>query len=321
MNITKDEKLYGGRDYLPHWLRTWLEQGIDKQSNRCNVVFLLENQIVGYRMLFLQNGGTVVVFNARRIPKNIRGKGFGRKISELTIEYLKSNYPNVTQRLSVIADLNLPDSEVFNSKHGELLTKKSVALYQVKFQEMTDLLAKYAASLPEPRNENQFLTEDEFKQVLRNEDFVNGALENETLLMKWDPILLKSVADINFARIGNFNFLLEGSTENPIALSVLTQPYPIADGQLNLFFDFYTCKSDISRMSVVEHLNKHLVFFNKFNGEIENRVTIFEIFAFQKDLQQVIQNMEKAGLGEKLYVCGKQNRKFQNSYVYKKDLE
>ena len=46
--------------------------------------------------------------------------------------------------------------------------KKSVVLYQVKFQEMTNLLVKYAASLSEPRNENQFLTKDEFKQVLRN---------------------------------------------------------------------------------------------------------------------------------------------------------
>ena len=49
---------------------------------------------------------------------------------------------------------------------------------------MTNLLVKYAASLSEPRNENQFLTKDEFKQVLRNKSFISGAFENETLIVK-----------------------------------------------------------------------------------------------------------------------------------------
>ena len=74
-------------------------------------------------------------------------------------------------------------------------------------------------------------------------------------------------------------------------------------------------------MSIVEHLTKHLIYYNECNDAIENRVTILEIFAFQKDLQQVIQDMEKVGLGKKLYICGTQKRELQNGYVYKKNLE
>ena len=33
LNITKDESLYDGKDYLPYYLREWLEEGIDKMSN------------------------------------------------------------------------------------------------------------------------------------------------------------------------------------------------------------------------------------------------------------------------------------------------
>ena len=168
LNITKDEKLYGGRDYLPHCLRKWLEQGIDKKSNRRNLVFLLDNQIVGFISLYFQNGGKVVETSAKRITTGLRGKGFGRKISELNIEYLKNNYPNATHTLSVIADHDLPDSEVYHPNKGELLTKKSVIFYEHTMSKMTDLLVKFVASLSEPRNENltQFLTKDEFKHCL-----------------------------------------------------------------------------------------------------------------------------------------------------------
>ena len=39
LKITKDENLYDGRDYLPYCLQDWLEDGIDQNSNRRNLVF------------------------------------------------------------------------------------------------------------------------------------------------------------------------------------------------------------------------------------------------------------------------------------------
>ena len=119
--------------------------------------------------------------------------------------------------------------------------------------------------------------------------------------------------------MGTQNVLLEGNIQNPIALSIFTCPYTIADGKSRVVLDFYKCKPGVSGMSIVEHLTKHLVYFNECNDE--SRVTIFEIFDFQKDLQKVVQDMEKAGVGEKLFIFGTEKRVMQNVFVYKKDLE
>ena len=322
LNITKNEKLYYGRDYLPHILKEWLEQGVDKQSNRRNLVFLLENQIIGFRSLYFQNGGTVVVFYARRITKDIRGRGFGRKLSELSVQYAKHHFPLVTKTLASIGDFDFQDTEIADSKHGELLTKRTFVPYQVSFQEMANLLVKCVAALPEPTNENQFLTNDEFKEVLQHKAFLSAALENDTLNIQFQPILLKTKEDAEFASIGTHNVLLEGSMENPIAMSIFTHPFSIADGKARAMLDFYTCKpDDATRMSVVEHLTKHLVHFNQYNDAVEDRITSFEIFAFQDDIKRVIQDMEKAGLGERLSLFGTQKRVLQNVFVYKKDLQ
>ena len=185
-----------------------------------------------------------MVFYARRIIKDIRGKGFGRKLSELSVQLAKSHSPLVTKTLVSIGDFDFQDTEITDPKHGELLTKRTFVPYQVKFQEMTNLLAKFVASLSEPRNENltQFLTKDEFKQVLRNEKFVSEALENKTLNINWHPILLKTEEDIEFATMGIQNVLLEGNIQNPIALSIFTCPYTIADGKSRVVLDFYKCK-------------------------------------------------------------------------------
>ena len=47
---------------------------------------------------------------------------------------------------------------------------------------------------------------------------------------------------------------------------------------------------------------------------------MFEIFDFQKDLHQVVQDMEKAGAGEKLFKFGTQSRDLSTLFVYKKQL-
>ena len=142
LNITKDENLYHGRDYLPHYLKEWLEQGIDKQSNRRNLVFLLDNKIVGFISLYFQNGGTVVAIFAKRITKDLRGKGFGKKLADLSIEYAKQKHPLVAASLSCSSDYSLPDSVIYNPMNGQILTRRTFVPYQLKFQEMTDTLSE-----------------------------------------------------------------------------------------------------------------------------------------------------------------------------------
>ena len=284
-----------------------------------NFFFLLDNKIVGFISLYFQNGGTVVAIFAKRISKDLRGKGFGKKLDDLSIEYAKQKHPLVAASLSCSSDYSLPDSVIYNPMNGQILTRRTFVPYQLKFQEMTDLLVKYAGSLPQPRNENQFLTKDEFKQVLRNTSFISGAFENETLIVNWIPALLKSEEDIDLGIMSTQNIFLEGSVQNPTALSVFKCPILVDDGKVRVILDFYTCKPDLSGMSIVEHLTKHLIYFNECNDE--SRVTIFEIFDFQKDLQKVVQDMEKAGVGEKLFIFGTEKRVMQNVFVYKKDLE
>ena len=323
LNITKDENLYDGKDYLPHYLREWLEEGIDKMSNRRNLVFLLHNnQIVGYESLYFQNGGTVVAFFAKRIIKDIRGMGFGRKLSELTIEYLNFNFPLVTQTIVSIANRDLQDSEFFNSKHGELLMNKAIIFYQVTMEKMTNHLVKYTTSLPEPHLYG-FLTKDEFKQILRNKSFVSAALENDTIVINWIPILVKTEEDIKFAVTNNQNVLLEGSIENPIALSIFTCPFPIAGGKTRSALDFYTCKPNSKRITIVEHLAQHLDHFNKCNehnnttSTEKNKETFFEIFSYHEDTKEVKHGMQVAGVGDKQKIgLGTQHREILSMNVY-----
>ena len=115
--------------------------------------------------------------------------------------------------------------------------------------------------------------------------------------------------------------MLEGNVQNPIALSIFTCPFPIADGKSNVVLDFYTCKPDLSGMSIVEHLTKHFIYFNECNDAIENRVTFFEIFAFPKDILKVVQEMEvKVGVGEKRYLFGTENREICSTFSYLKPI-
>ena len=150
LSITKDENLYMGRDYLPHLLQEWLKDGSDQNSNRRNLVFLLkgDNQIVGFRSIYFQSGGTVAAFFARRIRKDLRGKGLGRRLLELTVEYLKSKFPLVTDSLVSIGNHDLPDSEfVNNSRNGKLLTRRSCTSYEVTLNAFKEQLIKYAQPL------------------------------------------------------------------------------------------------------------------------------------------------------------------------------
>ena len=232
--ITKDENLYDGRDYLPYLLQDWLEDGSDQNSNRRNLVFLLkdDNQIVGFRSIYFQSGGTVAAFFARRIRKDLRGKGLGRRLLELTVEYLKSKFPLVTDSLVSIGNHDLPDSEfVNNSRNGKLLTRRSCTSYEVTLNAFKEQLIKYAQPLPMQQlddgenNHFKFLTKDQYKQVLRNKHFVSEALENDTILLNWVPVLIKTEGDYECAAMNSqYIFCLLYTSSSPPDLSTYRMP-------------------------------------------------------------------------------------------------
>ena len=50
--ITKNENLYNGMDYLPFALKNWLQEATIDDSNRLNVIYTLDGDVVGFRSVY-----------------------------------------------------------------------------------------------------------------------------------------------------------------------------------------------------------------------------------------------------------------------------
>jgi len=89
---SKDKDFYGGMDYLPHALYNWLVEGSDPGSRRKNLIFLLDQKIIGFMSIYFQKKWTSCVKFAFRISREFRGKGYGQKIQALVSSYLNKNF-------------------------------------------------------------------------------------------------------------------------------------------------------------------------------------------------------------------------------------
>ena len=134
LNITREEDLYSGMDYLPYALKNWLKEGEDETSNRVNFVFTLFGRIVGFMSIYFQNAGKVGVKFAFRVTKDIRGKGYGRQINLLVRNYLQEHYAKLDNTISAISHMDLNIDEIKSCKHGDLLTSKSYLKYKIKLE-------------------------------------------------------------------------------------------------------------------------------------------------------------------------------------------
>ena len=66
---SKDKDFYGGMDYLPHALYNWLVEGSDPGSRRKNLIFLLDQKIIGFMSIYFQKKWTSCVKFAFRISR------------------------------------------------------------------------------------------------------------------------------------------------------------------------------------------------------------------------------------------------------------
>ena len=66
---SKDKEFYGGMDYLPHALYNWLVEGSDPGSRRKNLIFLLDQKIIGFMSIYFQKKWTSCVKFAFRISR------------------------------------------------------------------------------------------------------------------------------------------------------------------------------------------------------------------------------------------------------------
>ena len=67
--LTRDELLYGGMDYLPYALRSWLREAESKEARRKNFVFLLDDEIVGFMSVYFLKNWTSCIKFAFRVSK------------------------------------------------------------------------------------------------------------------------------------------------------------------------------------------------------------------------------------------------------------
>ena len=75
---------------------------------------------------------------AFRVSKDIRGKGYGKKILTMMTDLLLEENPDLKTAISSIPDRHLTDSEIVNPKHGELLTVKDVHLFKLQWSDLPD---------------------------------------------------------------------------------------------------------------------------------------------------------------------------------------
>ena len=67
--LTRGELLYGGMDYLPYALRSWLREAEVKEARRKNFVFLLDDEIVGFMSVYFLKNWTSYIKFAFRVSK------------------------------------------------------------------------------------------------------------------------------------------------------------------------------------------------------------------------------------------------------------
>ena len=251
LNITRDEQLYDGMDYLPHALKNWLKEAEVKKSLRRNFVFLLAGEIVGFVSIYFQNEGKVVAKFAFRVCKGIRGKGYGKKITSLLEEYLKQHYPKLLSTLSVISDSNLRDDEIRSSKHGDLLAVKSYYVYRIK----SELFESLSHTFVGPNL--TIFSKDDFSNFLKGNQ-AKRLFKDSLVHMNFIPVLIESEDDIEFATRKRQIVLVEDNSSEMIkSLSILTLPYPVPNGNHRVSIDIFT--EENSQASIKSHISHQLM--------------------------------------------------------------
>ena len=251
LNITIDEDLWGGMDYLPFALKSWLKEGEDKKSNRENFVFTLFGRIVGFMSIYFLNAGKVGAKFAFRVSKDIRGKGYGRQVNVLLQNYLKEHYAKLQNTISAIPDMDLNDDEIKSCKHGNLLTSKSYPTYKINLGYLSTLVI-------ETCKETFFIVSNtHFSEMLRGKH-VQHLLRNNLLHINWTPVLIETDDDINFATRKKQIVLAKRVSESNISsFSILTLPFNVPNGNFKASIDIYT--GDEDKQGIESHIKLQLM--------------------------------------------------------------
>lgn len=317
LDITKGEFLWQGLDYLPIALQNWLKEA-SQESNRKNIVFTLNGAVVGFESMHFQNGGEVVSRFGFRTRKDMRGKGFGRKMLELQLDYIKENFKQAVYALSAIPDIDIPDEAISSGKFGETLVKCRKIFLRVDLNsyKMPDQL-----NIPDiGKSDLTTLTKEQFRRILENSEGQFSRLtSNSCLYMNWVPILPVTKDDIQFAVRKNALTLVGGDVSLPESMSILTWPFPCPAGT-RCSIDLY-CLTDQACIHHIYQQIRNLITSSNAATDNPTQSLTIEIALKEEQTEAAMKILKDLHLDVfRFRVSEKFNREFDSMYIYKQAL-
>merc|ERR1719186_80932 len=309
--ITSGEDLWDGCDYLPSVLEDWLEEEEvkGKESKVRSFVFILVEEIVGFRSLNFQSENCAVKF-AFRVKKKLRGKGYGREMRNIFEDHLEKCFPKNLVTLSCVPDWDLTDNELKSRKYGDLLL---VRPYMVVCFKPSGVLMRKVEDLPQGL---KVISNEEFKHVLKNKNVQERLLESNILHIDFTPIVLDSEEAIEYATDKDQTVMVEGSVDNPTSFSIFTNPYPVPNDRKCSGLDIF-CEN------IAAYKNHFLSQIQLYKSNVKNQAddateTFLDIFCKEDQIPCMVETSNNLfGSGNRI-TYGSKNREVTRMYIYKK---
>ena len=303
LDITKDEVLWGGTDYLPHCLNNWLTEANTPASNRENFKVTVSDRVIGFTSVYYINNRSVGLKFAFRVSSSVRGQGYGREISRLLNDRLRSS--GVESVISAIPNIDMTDEELRSPKLGTLLTAPAFLNFTLRNSQLKqDLIVK--KNLPE-------VDRDSFADLLKKKKLVH-LFENNVVHMNWVSVTPETDDDVEFAVRKRQVVLMD---DNHQSLSILTLPFPVPGG-IRTTIDFYSDDEALLEDHILHQLHN---LRNSLEASEDDDIILVSIVSRESFKESVENVTKKIGLvKDNMGKFGSQKREFGKMYVYKKEL-
>lgn len=310
LDITRNEFLWNGLDYLPFALKNWLEESNQVGTNRENIVFLLDDLVVGFESFYFQDGGNIAARFSFRVKQELRGKGLGREMLEIQFKYLKKHFPNVVYSLSAIPDIALPDEAFQSTKFGELLAKRPVVNIRIDLNtyKFPDLSADCLT----------VLDKNQFRALLQDGGF-SRLTGSKLLHMNWVPILLNTKEDVEFAVRKDARVIVEGDPSAPLSMSVLSSPLQCPAG-IRGSIDLFAYNNKSCAAHIKYQLRKMVEIVEARSQEPEARCLTVQMYLHETQLETARDTVKLLGLGDSMLKLGDIDRDVDHMYIYKQQI-
>ncbi|XP_078660963.1 putative N-acetyltransferase 16 [Branchiostoma floridae x Branchiostoma belcheri] len=216
MNIS--EGVYGGRDYLPAFYRSFM-------ADPDVIVFLalVGSQVVGLRASKITENGTAFIVKAARVAPDWRGQGIDRRLSLHQDEWMRKNRPTAKYKRSTAFSLT--------KGLAESMTKKMRYIFSMPFieyqcgpglwwrQDPAQLAQLEPTGLPDvvPLQD----ADDEFCTAVQKwlpAGACGGHDGKPVILVDWEPYTL-SPANLKRLQAHNTIYMLNHAGESSLSLS------------------------------------------------------------------------------------------------------